>query len=269
VKYAAAAFDCILLGIALFIPNPLWNDPFPPQMVPRDPSLIFLFVLVAAHALSYSSRLMLWTAAIAALVWSAGVARLAMLPDTLGWLGAVQGRELPQAERVNYILDARFVDLGAHAVELIVFLVASGALALVVRRSQHLVARQVWLERARTNLARYFSPNLVDELCTSQNPMGKVRQQEIAVLFADVSGFTRICEGTAPDEVIDLLRGFFRRAERALFAHGGTLDKYIGDCVMATFGVPKQQFSFCGSRVVGVRRIDSGRVGGLSRWRRT
>jgi class 3 adenylate cyclase len=60
-----------------------------------------------------------------------------------------------------------------------------------------------------------------------------------AVLFADIVGFTRQCEERPPAEAIDLLRGFHRRMEQTIFAFGGTLDKFLGDGVMATFGTPR------------------------------
>jgi adenylate cyclase len=58
------------------------------------------------------------------------------------------------------------------------------------------------------------------------------------VLFADLAGFTHMCETLSPPQVMDLLRRFRGRMEHAVFANGGTLDKYIGDAVMATFGTP-------------------------------
>jgi adenylate cyclase len=56
------------------------------------------------------------------------------------------------------------------------------------------------------------------------------------VLFVDIVGFTRLCEELRPERCIALLRSFHARMARCVFAHGGTLDKYIGDGVMATFG---------------------------------
>jgi adenylate cyclase len=66
-----------------------------------------------------------------------------------------------------------------------------------------------------------------------------VRAQPVAVLFADVAGFTRLAEREPPERVIALLRDFHTRLEAAVFEHQGTLDKYLGDGVMATFGTPQ------------------------------
>ena len=120
----------------------------------------------------------------------------------------------------------------------LVALVIAGMLAAVVARSRRLVREQARAERARANLARHFSPNVVDALASARRPLGPGRSQPVAVLFADIIGFTRLCAAMAPEEVMDLLRAFHRLTERAVFAHGGTLDKYIGDGMMATFGPP-------------------------------
>ena len=79
---------------------------------------------------------------------------------------------------------------------------------------------------------------MVDELAQSDEPLGTTRHQDIAVLFADIVGFTAMSEGLPPAGVIDILRDFHARMERTVFDEGGTLDKYIGDGVMALFGAP-------------------------------
>jgi adenylate cyclase len=135
-------------------------------------------------------------------------------------------------------LDPRFVDLDAWAVTVFTTLLVSGILSLAVRRSRRLVYEQAAAARARANLARYVGPRLADTLATADEPLGAVRRQEVAVLFADIRGFTALAERRSPEEIIRLLRAFHGRMAEAVFAHGGTLDKFIGDGLMATFGTP-------------------------------
>jgi len=93
-------------------------------------------------------------------------------------------------------------------------------------------------QRMRANLARYFSPNIVDILAAQDEPLGPVRRQNVAVLFADIVGFTRLAETTDPEEVMDTLREYHRRMSAQVFACSGTIEKFIGDALLATFGVP-------------------------------
>ena len=93
-------------------------------------------------------------------------------------------------------------------------------------------------ERARNNLSRYFSPNLVAMLAERDEPLGAVRRQTVAVLFADIVGFTRMAEGMTPEAVVTMLRQYHERMTAQIFACGGTVEKYIGDAIFAVFGVP-------------------------------
>ncbi len=93
-------------------------------------------------------------------------------------------------------------------------------------------------ERARNNLSRYFSPNIVELLAARDEPLGAGRRETVAVLFVDIVGFTRIAEVMAPEDVLALLREFHTRMTAQIFASGGTVDQYMGDGILAVFGVP-------------------------------
>jgi adenylate cyclase len=92
-------------------------------------------------------------------------------------------------------------------------------------------------QRAKANLARYVPPHLVEILSERDEPFGPPRLLDVAVLFADMRGFTSLSETMKPLQVMELLREFHRRMAMATFRFGGTLDDYIGDAILATFGV--------------------------------
>jgi adenylate cyclase len=94
-------------------------------------------------------------------------------------------------------------------------------------------------ERARLNLARYFSPDLVAMLAERDEPLGPVRRETVAVLFVDIVGFTRMAEAMSPESVVTMLREFHERMAAEIFACGGTVEKYIGDAIFAVFGLLK------------------------------
>lgn len=96
--------------------------------------------------------------------------------------------------------------------------------------------------RFRQRLERYHSPQVVGEILkAAQNaeaPLLQAQRCEITVLFADISGFTHMSEGLEPMRVANILNCCFELLTEQIFAHGGTLDKYIGDAIMAFFGAP-------------------------------
>lgn len=95
------------------------------------------------------------------------------------------------------------------------------------------------LQRQRANLARYFAPAVVERLAASDSPTSLDRTQEAAVMFLDIVGFTRMGESMSPAAAMELLRAFHTEVERAVFAHNGMVDKFMGDGALACFGVPE------------------------------
>jgi len=107
-----------------------------------------------------------------------------------------------------------------------------------IGRIRELDRQRAAAERARANLARYFSPNLVAMLADRDEPLGPVRREMVAVLFLDIVGFTRMAERMPPEAVVTMLRQFHDRMTNEIFACGGTVEKYIGDAIFAVFGLP-------------------------------
>src|SRR5580700_6455923 len=75
-------------------------------------------------------------------------------------------------------------------------------------------------------------------LAAQDEPLGAVRRQDVAVLFVDIVGFTRMAEAMPPEAVVTMLRQFHECMTAQIFACGGTVEKYIGDEILAVFGVP-------------------------------
>jgi adenylate cyclase len=99
-------------------------------------------------------------------------------------------------------------------------------------------------EMIRQRLERYHSPAVVQQLISVGTlPDGRLppAESEISILFADIVGFTALSERLSPAEIAQLLNDLFEEMLQEVFTFGGTLDKYIGDCIMAFFGAPEPQ----------------------------
>jgi adenylate cyclase len=107
-----------------------------------------------------------------------------------------------------------------------------------VAKLREMERQRVAAERARNNLSRYFSPNIVELLASQDEPLGAGRRETVAILFADIVAFTQMAELMAPEDVLALLREFHARMTERIFASGGTVDQYMGDGIIAVFGAP-------------------------------
>jgi adenylate cyclase len=121
--------------------------------------------------------------------------------------------------------------------ELNVFaLVAAQAGAAVDNAMAHEKIAQQSLQRSA--LERFLSPEVVEMVVANPDiRLGGVNQ-EVTVMFADIRGFTTMSENMEPGRVVEILNEYFTRVTDVIFDNGGTLDKYIGDAVMAVFGAP-------------------------------
>jgi adenylate cyclase len=119
------------------------------------------------------------------------------------------------------------------------FLVAFSALvAIGIRNSRY--AEQVRREAlVRSNFERYFAPNIAAEIAQQEAvvPLGGDRRP-ITILFSDIRGFTSMAESMGPDAIAQLLTEYFSEMVEIIFEHGGTLDKFVGDAIMALWGAP-------------------------------
>lgn len=95
----------------------------------------------------------------------------------------------------------------------------------------------------RARLERYHSPSIINKILSSQKTENffNISEQEVSVMFADIVGFTSLAEKHEPQYIAALLNDFFAEMTEIIFKNEGTLDKFIGDALMAVFGAPYTQ----------------------------
>lgn len=120
--------------------------------------------------------------------------------------------------------------------ELISAVAAQTAVTVETVKAHKRLARE---EVARANYSRFMPEYVVKQMLDNPDSfkLGGVNQT-ITVLFADIRGFTTLSERSNPEKIVGLLNKYFTAMSDIIFAHGGTLDKYIGDGLMALFGAP-------------------------------
>lgn len=231
---ALIALDMALITAALVVPSPAAPEAWPAAMQLRLGNVGFLFVFLAFSALTYSPALALWAGFAAGAAWLGGVGWLLSRPETFTRSPAAF-TDMPTWEIVITLLSPHYVSTIAAAQEAFLLTIVGAVIAAAVWRGRRQALRQIETARERAKLSRYFSPDVVEELTHRPAVIGDKTTRNAAIVFADIVGFTRLAETMSPEETIDFLREFHRRATGATFAQGGTVNKFIGDEVMISF----------------------------------
>lgn len=255
VQAALILADMLLLSFVLTQPPPTAPEAWPEAMQLRLGNHDFLYLFVALSVLTYTPGLALWTGIAAAFSWTLAVLDVLAAPPSFTIANPALFREMSTQELLNVLLDEYYVSTVLLANEVILTLAITGVLAVAVWRSRRLLQSQVRAAAESSNLARYFSPDLVPRLAQSGGMSDIVRSQPANVLFADIIGFTKFSEGQTPTQTIAMLREFHGLMAQTIFAYQGTVHKFIGDAVMATFGALQETERDAGNAIACARAM--------------
>ncbi len=231
--------DIALLTLLFVVPSPFRDETWPAAFQYQLIEFSYFYVLLAAAALAYSWRTVVafgtWTAGF----WLIGLLLIVLFGAKMPELSERAANAFAGHEAILWEADPNNPRVIERIQEVVIFLIVAGILAVNGRRNTQLLFRQADVARERANLARYFPPSIVDSMAERDQPLGEVRSAHVATMFVDIVGFTPLAERLSPDETVALLREYHGRLANAVFAHQGTLDKFLGDGLMATFGTPE------------------------------
>ncbi|SMF27457.1 adenylate cyclase [Tistlia consotensis] len=232
IPYLLVTFDVVLVAVQVLMLSRMMG--MPPAGAFSLPATGLIFVILAYAALRYRPWLVVYAGALFVAAIEFG-SRLPAADAEMAMTG-----HMGQMSTMAHNGMARVLNYQALPPTLVA--VATFILFVMGRRTRSLLLASVQQAARTARLSRYFSPNLAARLAEGdEDQLLAGRRQPVAVLFVDIRGFTTLGETMAPDELGAFLSEYRRRLARPVFAHGGTVDKFIGDAIMAVFGSPLQR----------------------------
>ena len=226
----------------------------PPAFYLKAPTLLYVFLFISIRALRFDSRYVV----------------LAGLAAAAGWLLMIgyaiahdDGMSALTRDYVQY-LTANKVLLGGEFDKVITILLVTAILAVAIVRARRTLVRGAEEHAAAMALSRFFSPEIADRIARAQEDIraGEGQQRDAVILTTDIRGFTRASAVLPANEVIGILTEYQSRLVPAIQEQGGSIDKFMGDGILATFGavVPSETCA------AGALRAAEAIVAAAERW---
>jgi adenylate cyclase len=234
--YVSAVVDiALLLGV-------IWSFHLqyrqPPSFYLKAPTLLYVFIFIALRALYFEFQFVALAGVAAALGW---------LMMVLYVLSADPNGVMITRDYVRYMTSNSML-LGAEFDKVISILMVTGILALAIARSRRLLVRSVTEGITAEELKR-FVPDAVARQAAAASHLvagdGEVR--EATIFFSDLENFTGLSEAMEPGALISLLNEYFTLVTEPIERHGGVINQYQGDAILASFNLPNPLVDHAGA----------------------
>ena len=224
--YASIALDFILLYALIWSFHKQYGQP--PSFVLKSPTMLYVFLFIALRTLRFEVRFVIAAGAMAAIGWLC----------ILGWV-IISDPEHAVITR-NYVtyLTSNTVLLGAEIDKILLITLVTAVLALSLTLAKRLLVSSISEAEAAGNLSRFFDPTVASDIRDQAADIapGEGILRDATIVNVDLRQFTTIAAGRPPAEVIGMLAEVQAALVPIIRAHGGTIDKFMGDGIMATFG---------------------------------
>ena len=242
--YLSIVIDMALLFVLIWSFHLQYEQPA--SFYLKAPTLLYVFIFIALRALRFEARFVLAAGLTAAAGWGVLVIYVVTVNP-----------EDPMITR-NYVtyMTSNAILLGAEFDKIISILTVTGILAMAIVRARKLLVSSVAESTAASDLSRFFSPEVADKIVSSEEiGVGAGESRDAAILNLDLRGFTPLAERDPPDAVMRLLAEYQAEMVPIVRKHGGSIDKFLGDGIMATFGASQGTASYAADALRAVEEI--------------
>jgi adenylate cyclase len=197
----------------------------------KVPTLLYVFLFIALRALRFEARFVLFTGLTAIAGW------ICLILYAVGGRG---GPANPTDDFVEYMTSNALL-VHAEVDKIIAILLTTLVLALAISRARNLLVQAVSEHAAAHDLSRFFDPGVAARIRGAEMSIraGEGEVRDVSILTVDLRGFTRLATELQPDEVMKVLQDYQHRVCPLIVAAGGSIDKFLGDGILASFGAVK------------------------------
>ncbi len=240
--YASVVLDIALLMAVIWSFHLKYGQP--PGFYLKAPTFAYIFIFIALRALRFEVRFVLFAGAMAVVGWLVLVAFASGVTEMWGYsVGRPPGCEAHPCRTRDYIEYSRtdFILYGAEIDRVVTIAVVTVVIALAISRARHLLIRAATEQIAARDLSRFLDPEVAERIRRSEMVIapGEGELRDAAILTTDLRGFTQLSMAMEPDAVMRLLQEYQARVCPAILAAGGSIDKFLGDGILSSFGAAR------------------------------
>jgi len=193
----------------------------------KAPTMLYVFIFIALRALRFEPRYVFRTGLAAAAGW--GVLLLYALYG--------EGMDPPVTRDYVEYLTMNLVLLGGELDKILSILIVTGLLTFALMRGRRTLLTAIAETHASAELSRFFAPEVAERI--SRGDAGPAEELTASVLYVDIRDFTKLSERITPAELMGMLTEYQSRVTPLIASHGGTVERFTGDGVLASFGAAK------------------------------
>ncbi len=222
----------------------------PPGFSLKGPTMLYLFGLIALRALRFDPRYVAMAGAAAMIGWAALLIYAVMLAPSVS----------PITRDYVHYLKSTDVLLGGEIDKILSIVLVTGVLFIALTRARRQLIRSVAESQAAADLSRFFAPEIAQQIVRADDMVkpGEGILRPAAIVFVDIRNFTPMSRRVGPAETVALLSEYQAIVVPAVQENGGSIDKYLGDGIMATFGVAVPSDTFAADALAALIEIQRG-----------
>ncbi len=227
----SVVFDMVLLMTVIWSFHLTYGQP--PSFFLKAPTLLYVFIFIGLRCLRFDSRFVLLSGGMAAAGWAAMVTYVVIL----------EAESMPVTRDYIVYMTSNSLLFGAEFDKIITIIIFTLVLAVALARAKALLLRSVSEEQKARDLSRFFDAGVAERIKSAEREIdsGQGELRDATILSLDLRGFTPLAARQKPEETIQLLSDYQSLMVPLIRAHGGAVDKFLGDGILASFGVVEER----------------------------